>query len=473
LTASESDNVRFVRNHGAIVHDTLGSDLRARAGNRRATVFQAPFPPIMTTEIRGRLWRLARLLVPFVSLEVAVQLATLVVGFLIVRVLPVKDFAIYALVTALQGTLAVLSDAGVSTVLVARAGAMHSDRKALAELVASARRARRMLEVLALLLCGPLLFLWLRGRSVSPADFATLVVIVALGLHLQVTSSVYAALPTILLEPHHLQMAQLIGSLIRLAAIGLVLLLAPVYLLALLTNILGIGMQAWLLRRYANRRIPLQTPASEQQLAELSRFVRRQFVNTFYYAFASQLTIWLIGFKGSTRSIAEVGALGRLGNVIAVGQSSLSTLAVPRLAREVNPVRFLRRYLGIVLLVAVCSLLLIVCAILSPSVLLWSLGPKYQGLSSVLPLAIGSYATFWLSSTVFSLNSSKAWVERVWPAIPLVIASQIGALFFLDVGTVRGAIWFGWVGLFPPLLVNGVIAISRLSRWLRASSATN
>ncbi len=423
--------------------------------------------------IRGRLWRLARLLVPFLSLEVPTQLAALVVGFVIVRVLPVRDFAVYALITALQGTLAILSDAGVSTVLVARAGAVHSDKKALAELVASAKRARRVLEGLALLLSGPLLFLWLRGRSVSVADYATLLVIVAVGLHLQVTYSVYAALPVILLEPHYLQVAQLTGSLVRFAGIVIVLLVAPLYLPALSANVLGIAVQAWLLKRYARRNINLRSPASEQQLAELSRFVRRQFVNTFYYAFSSQLTMWLIGFKGSTRAVAEVGALGRLGNVIAVAQSSLSMLAIPRLAREVSPIRFLRRYVAIVLLVGGCGLLLVALAVARPEVVLWFLGPKYENLGSVLPLSIGCYATLWLSSTVFSLNSSKAWVDRVWIAIPLVIVSQIAALFLFDVGTVRGAIWFGWVSLFPPLIVNTIIAVSRLSGWLRSKAAAD
>lgn len=225
-------------------------------------------------------------------------------------------------------------------------------------------------------------------------------------------------------------------------------------------------MQAFLLRRYAKRKINLQTPSSEKQLAEFSRFVRRQLINSLYFAFSSQVTIWLVGFKGSTRSIAEVGALGRLGNVIAVAQSTLSTLAVPRLARELNANRFVRRYVGIVLLVLGCGIGIVLCAVVKPKIILWFLGSKYNNLSGVLPLAVGSYATYWLSTTIFSLNASRAWVERVWPAVPLVIASQLVALFVLDVGTVKGAILFGWIGLLPPLLVNTTIAVSRISKWL-------
>ena len=324
----------------------------------------------MTTTTRERIKRLSRLFVPFLLFEVAAQLAALLVGFAVVRVLSIHDFAIYALVTALQGTLAVLSDTGISAVLIARAGAIHSDRTALGELVAAGKRAREVLEVVVLLLTAPILPLWLWGKGLSQWELLILIVLVALGLHLQVTAGIFSALPVVLLEPRRLQLAQIMSSLGRLGFVIVVLATRPSFIWMLGANVFGLLVLTELLKLYARQRIDLSATPGAAHLREFKLAVRRGLVPSLYFAFSSQITLWLIGLTGSARSIAEVGALGRLGNVLAVAQSALSTLVAPRLSREVSVKRFARRYASVATVVAASGLLLVGAAFAVPGAFL-------------------------------------------------------------------------------------------------------
>src|SRR5262245_61189489 len=70
----------------------------------------------------ARAQHLARLLLPFLSLQIGTQVASAIAGILVVRLLPVPDFAVYAIAVSVQASLTVLSDIGVSPLFLARAG---------------------------------------------------------------------------------------------------------------------------------------------------------------------------------------------------------------------------------------------------------------------------------------------------------------------------------------------------------------
>jgi hypothetical protein len=415
-----------------------------------------------------RLRERAQLLTTFLSLQAMAQLFSVVGGILVVRTLGVREFAVYILVTALQGTFAVLTDNGISAMLVARAGRVHFDRDRLGQLVASARQMRRKLEVGVLVVGAPILWIWLREKNISAWEYAGLGAIIVCSLHLQVSASIFGAVPLVLLEVRKVQLAQLAGAVVRLGALGGALLVLPRSLPALCANTLGVGVQAWLARRYASEHIDVAASPHAEDLQSLKTMVRAQLFNSLYYAFSAQLTVWLIGFFGTTRAIAEVGALGRLGSIVALGQSALGMLVSPRLARIQAAAPFRRRYLSVTLLTILAAGTLVISSLALPAAFLWILGPAYSNLRAELPLAILSGAIYLVSSTVFVLNNSKAWIEKVWIAVPIVIAVQAVSLLFLDVSTVRGAILFGLYASLPPLVVNASIATVKMVQWARA-----
>ena len=415
----------------------------------------------------GRVRKRVQLLLSFLSLQAAAQLVSVLAGLVVVRTLPIPDFAVYTLVTALQATFAVISDSGISSMLISRAGRLHTDRARLGELVASARQLRRSLEVLVLILGAPILWVWLRDKHISTWEFIALAITVAVTLHLQISASIFGTVPLVLLEVEKVQMAQLAGGLARLTAVAGALAVFPRALPALCASTAGTAVQAWFTRRYASEHIDLMASAHPEDLKSLKTMVRAQLLNGLYYAFSSQLTVWLIGFAGTTRAVAEVGALGRLGSIIALGQSALGMLVVPRLARVQSVKVFRQRYLATLSFTICVAAALVASAFLAPAAFLWVLGPAYAGLRAELPLAILSGALYLISTTIFLLNNSKAWIEQAWIAVPLVIGVQLTALFFLKVNTVHGAILFGLLASLPPLVVNSTIGALKMTAWAR------
>jgi hypothetical protein len=405
--------------------------------------------------------------VPFLSIQAAAQLLSVIAGLVVVRRLPVSEFAIYTLATAIQGVFSVLTDAGVSTVLVAQAGTVHSDRNRLAELVASARQVRRRLEAIVLTILAPVVWLWLRDKGLTLPSIFAIAALLAFTLHFQITASIYSAVPLVLLEVGPTQQAQLFGSSTRLILVYAAVSVSPWAVPVLAANAVATAFQALLSRYFAGRRLDLRANSSREDLNTIGRLVKSQIVNSIYFAFSSQVTVWLVGLTGSRSSIAAVGALGRLGTLVVAGQTVLAMLVVPRLARMTNFALFLRRSAQVLCGTLLACLLIWVASVLAPGKFLWLLGVQYSNLNSELPLAIGSALTFVVVATIQSINNSKAWIERAWIVAPMMIGAQAISVFAFNVATPRGAILVGWISLLPGLAVNATISISKLRAWQR------
>jgi len=164
------------------------------------------------TQERTRLSRLTRLLISFVSLQGATQLVSGVAGILAVRLLPVPAFAVYAIALSVQTSITALSDVGVTTVVLARAGQNHSDLNRLATLATTARRFRLRLTIPALLLGAPLLFFSL--GSARPDLLSCIAIFGMLGLIvvLQLSATIDGALLLAQLRSNAQLSAQLVAA---------------------------------------------------------------------------------------------------------------------------------------------------------------------------------------------------------------------------------------------------------------------
>ena len=67
---------------------------------------------------------------------------------------------------------------------------------------------------------------------------------------------------------------------------------------------------------------------------------------------------------------------------------------------------------------------------------------------------------------MWSLNSSRGWIEYVWVNIPATILVQAVGIALLDVSTVRGVLLLGSFAMLPSIGINIVI----VCRGLRAEA---
>jgi hypothetical protein len=247
------------------------------------------------------------------------------------------------------------------------------------------------------------------------------------------------------------------------ASLALVGLNAPI---AMLVNALAATAAcAWLHRWLASRFGPPPVADGASRPALLA-IVRRQTPNSLYYIFSGQVTIWLVGLLGSTQSLAEVGALGRLAVLFTIIGSVVAAIVQPYFARHGEPRTLVPAFVAVNVFFVLLTVALWSGAVAFPGQILWILGGSYRGLQGAVPwLVLGSSITAW-NGAIYLIGAARGWLVPAAWLIPAGMLAIAGSAATLDVSTPTGACMMGCV-------TSGCAAVLTLwfvSRQLRAYS---
>jgi O-antigen/teichoic acid export membrane protein len=401
----------------------------------------------------------AKTLSQFVTVQVAVQLMGAVSGILLVRTLSQSEYAYFTIANSMQGTMSILADSGISIGLSAIGGKVWQDRHRFGELISTALRLRRYLAAIAASIVAPIL-VWLlisNGASKTYASIITLAVLLA--LNYQLLTGVLMVVPRLHSQINRVQKidAMVAGS--RLLLIALAYLIFLDAAVALYAGIIGIIAQCIFLKRWTTENIEPHAPINLEDRSTMLGLIKHQAPNAVFYCLQGQLSVWLISIFGNTRNIAEIGALGRLGMIFSVITAVMTSIVLPGFARCQSPTLLRRRYFQIIGGYFLLGATLIIMAALFPYQLLWILGSKYAHLREELLLMMVLSAFSTLIAAMWSLNSTKAWIQYSWLNIPGVILTQIVLLSYLDISTVKGVLVLGTLSLLPTFLLNSLLSL--------------
>jgi O-antigen/teichoic acid export membrane protein len=407
--------------------------------------------------------RRANILSKFVTVQVAVQLMGIASGILLVRTLSQTEYAYFTLAFSMLSTMSILADSGIGIALSSIGGRVWQDRERFGRLINTALRLRRYLASIAVIAVTPIL-VWLLIRSGAPRIYAAGITLTLLvGLNYQLLSGVLMIVPRL---HSQIKRVQALDSLA--AGVRLVLLVAAYFIflnaeVAVAATIVSVIVQYVLLRRWVRDDVDLAAPVSREDQSTMIGIVKHQAPNAVFYCLQGQLTVWLISIFGNTKSIAEVGALGRLSVIFAIINAAMSSIVLPAFARCQSPRELRIRYFQVCGGFLMLGLTLIAAAALFPDQFLWILGSKYAHLKHELLLMMIMAGFNNVIAAMWSLNSTKAWIRYSWLNIPSVILTQIVLLTVLDVSTVRGVILFGIFSLVPNFLLNSMLTFRGLS----------
>lgn len=431
-------------------------------------------PPLLDESsapmIRRALYR-ARVVGSFAFGQAGVQLISFLSGILLVRYLDQREYAYFTIANTMQGTINVLADVGISVGLVSIGGHVWQDRSRFGQLITTALRMRRRLGAVAAVVVTPLLYFMLVKNGASTLYALTLIAVVLGGLAVQLSVGVLSVVPRLHSRLGRIQLIDVTGAVVRLAAILALLL---IFMNASVAIAIGCGallLQYWMLRKYVAGVVDLRAPENDEDRATIRGLVRKQAANAIFFCVQGQITVFLISFFGTRAgAVAEVGALGRLAMIFAVLGNLLTNVFAPAFARCHDPRRLRWQYAGIVGAVTAFSLLLIASAALFPRPFLYVLGSQYMHLERELVLMVGAAVASALTGTFWALNSAKAWVTGAWLYVPLTLATQAAMIPFTDFTTVRGVLIFGLISAVPNLLLNLALSYNGF-RSLRAARA--
>ena len=376
------------------------------------------------------------------SAQVVVQAASLVCGILVIRFLPTQEYALYTLANTMLGTMTVLADSGISTGAMSIGGKVWQDANQLGNVVATGLQLRRRFAIISLLIAMPILIYLLlyHGASLITTLLITLSLIPAFFAAL--SDSLLEVAPKLHQDIKVLQKNQVSVGLLRLALSALLLFIFPWAFIAIIATGLPRMYGNLRLRKIAGKFANVRQPNKDVE-KEMLKIVKRVIPGSVYYCFISQISIWLISIFGTTASIAQVGALGRLGIVLSVFSVMVNTLAVPRFARlpEKRNLLWLRFFQIILLLLLMCAII-IGATFLFPEQILYILGNQYKGLHDELILSIIVSCLGLIYTTIFSLSLSRGYVLRPIINIGVHLFFQVVLIATLNLSTTKNVLLF-------------------------------
>jgi O-antigen/teichoic acid export membrane protein len=420
------------------------------------------FAPVSTpvlaegyTPVLRRAFDHARRVGNYAVIQAVVQLLAFTSGILLVRWLPQREYAYFTIANAMQATLNVLADIGISVGVISIGGRVWQDRHRFGQLVNTGLLVRRRLAAFALVIVAPLLYGMLVRNGASSLYTLLLIAIVLVGFSIQLSIDVFAVVPRLRSDIARIQAIDFVCAITRLALIvGLMYVFARAGLAVAIASAIFF-LQYLLLRTYAAKVIDLNAGENPEDRQEIVRLTKKLAANAVFYCLQGQITVFLISFFGQRATdVAEVGALGRLAMISAVLMSTLTNIFVPAFARCQDKAKLGILYGLIAGGVALFSVIVLGAATFFPNQFLLILGNRYTHLHRELVLMVGGAVLIAFGSTLWMLNSSRAWINGSWLYIPLTLATQIALIPFTDFSTVAGVLIFNVIATVPAVLLN-------------------
>ncbi len=399
------------------------------------------------------------------SAQTVVQGLGFLCGILVVRLLPVEQYAFYTLANTMLGAMTILADGGISSGVLARGGQVWRDRERLGAVMATGLQLRRRFAVWSALVCLPLLgwLLWDKGAGWLTTSMVCLSVIPA--FYAALSDTIYQVAPKLHQAVMPLQRNQMEVGAGRLLASGALLFVFPWAFVAILAAGIPRLIGNIRLRRisvvYAD---PGQRP-DPQERTQMLKLVRRILPGSIFYCISGQITVWLISVFGTTAAVAQVGALGRFSLLLTLGSSVLSALVFPAFAKLPARRGVLAGRLSLIMaavLGAMAASLALVYFASDP--LLWILGESYRGLDHALVLSMGGACISTLSGIFFGLGAAREWPSHPALLIGLNVAFIVSGALLFDVSTLAGVLWFNIYVACSQVLANAGNLYYKISR---------
>lgn len=363
-------------------------------------------------------------------------------GILIIRLLPVEEYAFYTLANTMLGTMTVLADGGISAGVMSEGGKVWRDKNKLGAVISTGLDLRKKFAIGSLIIAIPILSYLLIHHGASWIMTGMIIISLIPAFYAALSDTLLQIVPKLHQDIPPLQENHVVVGIGRLALTAGFLFVFPLTFLAIYAS--GIP------RIYGNLKLrkiaaPFANYHHEPVPAvrkEILFFVRRLLPGAIYYCISGQLIIWLISIFGSTNAIAEIGALGRLTIILGVVGGILNNLIIPRYARLPDQKEILRNRLFqiLFLLIIFCSGIIGI-AWFFPKQILFILGGKYNELTTELLLMTIASCLALIGSSINNINSSRGIIPSPVIFIPVIVVTQVLLISFLDLRVVTQVLW--------------------------------
>ena len=404
-----------------------------------------------------------------ISLTGSVQLFGKAVGFLsgiiIIRFLPVHEYALYTLANTMLGTMYLLADGGISAGVMSNGGKVWKDEEELGKVVGTGLKLRNKFAIVSLLISLPILVFLLKKHDASWLMTSLIALSLIPAFYAQLADSIYSVVPKLHQDITRLQKNGFVVALGRLFLTASFIFVFPFTFLALLANGIPRIYGNIQMRKMAKSFAKISKKSDKEVRKNLLHTVKRMMPGLVYICVSGQITIWLISVFGNTTALAQLGALGRLAVVLSLFSGLISTLVVPRYARLIAKKTVMFNYyvqiIGVVIFL-ICILVGFVYFLADE--ILFIIGENYAGLQPELMLAMTGSGLSLIASIAFFLNISRDWIINPAISVSISIISLVVGVFIFDVTTLQGVLIYNIFLAAVQFILNGTYGMLKIKK---------
>jgi O-antigen/teichoic acid export membrane protein len=378
----------------------------------------------------GRLARWSRHALEFAISQGLVQSAGMISGLIYVRLIPVDQYALYAMALTSMAFVSIGSDMGVGGAVGYYWRQSGNDWRVIQPMIAAVVKSRSVLLILATIIVGVCLLKTASEQNLSIitvlACFGLVVATVACQLRTGIDLSLMR-LEGMQRESYYCEAA---GSITRLLmALGMIVTGITTAFFGLAGQLLGSLAVLTALPVFRRTRSPINRsqPIGKDVWRAILGFAIPTLPTTIVYMAQDPLVLWLALAFGGKTPIAEAFAVGRIGAIYGMMGIFISVVLGPKFARIRDDAHFARMaglcLSALVLLSAAATMI----AYLAPSALLLLIGPKYAHLDKEVMLSVVAASFNLFIAFLAMVNRMRGWVRLE----PLVAACQAIAIFVL------------------------------------------
>jgi O-antigen/teichoic acid export membrane protein len=399
-----------------------------------------------------------KLISTFVVGQGALQLLQLISGFFLIRWLSVEEYAQYSLAFAFQSTAQMLVEFGFSGAIIALVGNRTDDKALIGNYIKAGQYYRNRFFI-CIGVVSLVLFPLLTAKHNWPLSVTVLLLVsILINLYFSGSVSYYTAPLQINRRLNDLYQVQIKHGLVR------ILLLVVSYTASVLSSGLAALTTCYLtianglsFRRKASPYISEPYTSSVESRKEMFTYLRPIMPGIVFAALQGQIMMFIISVFGQTESIAEIGALSKIGQLYMILNMAGGVIVAPYFARQ-NKTGLLQKYILITGLAVLISSAVVIAGLLLPELFLFLIGNKYQHLQTELVLLLINSGLGFLVGITWNMNASRKWIFNWMPlvSIPGTLTIQILCAWFMDLNTTTNVLLFSiFTSLF--ILANRIL----------------
>jgi hypothetical protein len=409
----------------------------------------------------GRTRRIADAVLGFLLGQGALQVINVGIGLYLVHCLSIDDYAKFGLATGFQVSGSILMDFGSASTVIPLVGDRKSDRAVVGRYVRGAKSLRDLsFWIISPFVALTFIVITYRQGWAWPTQMA-LLASVLVSLYSSGSVSYHSAPFYLYRRLREYYVPQVIAAACRLGAyLAFNVLGALNSWTAAGCNAVNIATNGYLLGRKSRSAIDWPEHDDPAIRREMRRFVLPAVPAILLGAFHGQIALFLVSLFGDAMTIAEVAALGRIGQLFNVLMTFNIVLVEPYIAHLPRQ-KVLLTYVRLIALAALGCSAMVLLAYVAPGIFLWILGPKYDGLRGLFWWVVLTACVNYIAGLIWIMNRSRKWVfwRGTITEIALVIVVQTAFTFMFGMRSTQNAVMFNFASSFCYVIAHSYVAV--------------